>query len=161
MKAKSKRNKSKSSKEAGKAKTTGPKFDGPKTVILDTNFVMVPALYGVDILNEIGRKLDSAHSICVPSMVLTELAGIKGRKTKNTGEAAASLGWLKKKIESHEITLLLTTDSVDPWIVGFSSKKENRGKVIVCTNDVELRKTLKKKGVKVISLLGKNKLILS
>ena len=132
-----------------------------KIVILDTNFSLAQFLYRMDVLKEISKKLDSAYNVFVPSMVLTELAGIKGGKTKDAGNAAAALKWLKKKVEAHEVKLILTTDSVDSWITDFAKKKENKGKIIVCTNDVALRKSLKKKGVKVITLLGKKKLTFS
>jgi len=134
---------------------------GPKIVILDTNFSMVPFLYKLDVLRALGDKLEGGYEVYIPSMVLTELAGIKGGKSRSAGDAAAALKWLKKKVESREVKLMLTTDSVDNWIVNFAKCKENKGKVIVCTNDVELRKTLKKKGVKVITLLGRKKLVLS
>jgi rRNA-processing protein FCF1 len=132
-----------------------------KMVILDTNFCMVPFLYKVDLFKGIESKINSAHHICVPSMVLTELAGIKGKKSKDAPKAAATLKWLQKKIENHEVKLMITTDSVDDWIVDFAQQKENKDKIVVCTNDVALRKTLKKKRVKVISLLGKKKLTIS
>ena len=132
-----------------------------KLVLLDTNFAMAPFLYKIDILKAIGEKMNSPYEVHVPSMVLTELAGIKGKKGKEAGNAAASLKWLQKKIESREIKLILTTDSVDSWMVSFAKKKENKGRLMVCTNDVGLRKTLKKKGVKVITLLGRKKLVIS
>jgi rRNA-processing protein FCF1 len=122
---------------------------------------MAPFLYHTDVLEELRDKMEGSYSIFIPSMVLTELAGIKGKRGRDAPNAAAAFKWLQKKIESHEVKLMLMTGSMDPWMLDFAAKKENKGKTVVCTNDVELRKSLKKKGVKVITMLGRKKLAFS
>jgi rRNA-processing protein FCF1 len=112
-------------------------------VILDTNFLMVPFQFKVDILGEIKRLLDINYELFVPNKVMVELNTLA--KKGNLWERKSSrigLG-LAKNMKS------ITVMGIDPDDAILSIIDN---KTIVCTNDKELRKRVMDKGGRVIFL---------
>ena len=63
-----------------------------KTIILDTNFLMVPAQYKVDIFSEIERICGFSYELVVPDVVVKELEKIAaGQKGKAAARMALQL----------------------------------------------------------------------
>ncbi len=45
-------------------------------VIADTSFLMIPGLFGVDVVRELDRLLEQPYELAIPSLVLQELRQI-------------------------------------------------------------------------------------
>lgn len=122
-------------------------------IIFDTNFLLIPYCYKLDIFSEIPCLLVGGYDILIPSSVINELNALSKKKGK---EGLASKLALKIiELRKDKITVVKTTIRPDEWIFGFA--KENRP-VIVCTNDKGLKKKIKTLGLNVISLRSKSRL---
>ncbi|MEK6886944.1 MAG: PIN domain-containing protein [Nanoarchaeota archaeon] len=121
-------------------------------VLLDTNMIMVPAQFKVDIYEEINRLMEVPYDLYVLDKSLDELDAIIEHQ-RGKEKAAARLA--KAILEAKKPKTLKTTskDYVDKIILGLKG-------YIVATNDKELRLKLKKEGVRTILLRQKNHLIM-
>lgn len=120
-------------------------------VVMDTNFLLVPFQFKVDVFTELERLLDGPFTLVVPSSVVRELKGI-ARRQGRTGAAARfalklleSRGEKAKKVESG----LPVDDGI------FEYARENRA--VVCTNDLGLKRRLKAERLRVVGLRAKAK----
>ncbi|RLG58520.1 MAG: nucleotide-binding protein [Candidatus Hydrothermarchaeota archaeon] len=107
-------------------------------VVPDSNFLMIPFQFGIDIFEELNRLLDVRYEIALPECVLRELE----RLSKKEAKAKAALELAKKLplIECSE-------EDVDEFLYNIASKT-----VIICTNDKNLKDKIRKKGSPVIYL---------
>ena len=121
-------------------------------VLLDTNFIMSPGKFKVDIYSEIRRILDAPYELYVLDKSLAELDAIISRQ-KGREKAAARLAKAILKAKKPKTLKTTSKEYVDSIILGL------RG-YIVATNDKELRLNLKKNGVRTITLRQRNHLIL-
>lgn len=112
----------------------------PAQIILDTNFLMIPAQFGVDIFDEIRNKMDTQYELYVLSGTLREL-DIIIEKDKNKHKTEARIA--KKLIESKNIKILDSADDVDDELVRLS-KNDN---TIIATQDKELKKRIEGKKI--------------
>jgi rRNA-processing protein FCF1 len=124
----------------------------PRPVILDTNFLLVPFRFKVDILRELDYLIDYSHRYVICSRTLGELAKI-GKKVGKDG-MAARLAMKLVEANREMIDVVESKGHVDDWIAGYA--KENAA--IVCTNDSALRRRLRALDIKVITLKSKSKL---
>lgn len=123
-----------------------------KTVILDTNFLLIPHQFRIDVLREIDKLLEEAHRIVVSEPIMAELRGLAAQRGKGGVAARVALEGIKKKgieVMPSEIR------NGDEWIVDYAGK--NPG-TIVCTNDIELRRRLRKSGARVIVMRTRTKI---
>ncbi len=120
-------------------------------VIPDTNFLLVPGQFGVDVFSELHRILDVRFKIAVPNVVLQELDVI-GRKSR--GKDLLAIRMAKKLAERFEKVEMgeFGKKPIDDQIFEFAIGNE---RVIVCTNDRELKKRLRERGVPVVYLRSK------
>ena len=120
---------------------------GSKEVVIDTNFFMVPFQFNVDIITELEKILPS-YTLTTPSFVINELKGLK-KNTKGKVRLNANLA-LKlansSKIEIKDISLL-ENETVDDALLRVSE--------VLATNDIELKKRAKDKGITVAYLRQK------
>ena len=118
-----------------------------KEVVIDTNFFMVPFQFNVDIITELEKILPS-YKLTTPSFVINELKGLK-RNNKGKIRLNANLA-LKlansSKIEIKDISLL-ENETVDDALLRVSE--------VLATNDIELKKRAKDKGITVAYLRQK------
>ncbi len=125
-----------------------------KKVILDTNFLLVPGQFSVDIFSEIDRLMDFPYQLEVLKGTLPEL-----KKINDTGSTkdkmAAKLAVVLIKQKGLKMVANYSTDNVDDSIVRLANKD-----TYVATQDKELKSRLKKKGVKIITLRQKKYLII-
>jgi len=123
-----------------------------KQVILDTNFLMIPFQFKINIFSELDYLIDISHSYIISSKTLNELKRI-GRTIGKDGMAARLA---LKMLEANKIKIeIIKNDAVvDDWIVKYAQKHN----AIVCTNDSGLRKRLRILRVKVITLKSKSRL---
>ncbi len=122
----------------------------PKKVLLDTNFLLVPYQFRIDIFEEIGELIDGPHSFILPSGVMGELEKL----SKGKGKEGAAARFALKLLGARKPAEVKSSGNVDDWIVEYA-----RGSgIVVATNDRRLRGRLKKNRVKVISVCSRSRL---
>ena len=118
-----------------------------KEVVIDTNFFMVPFQFKVDIITELEKILPS-YKLTTPSFVINELKGLKNNnkgKTRLNANLALKLA-NSSKIEIKDISLL-ENETVDDALLRVSE--------VLATNDIELKRRAKDKGITVAYLRQK------
>ncbi|MBC8501166.1 MAG: nucleotide-binding protein [DPANN group archaeon] len=127
-------------------------------VILDTNFLLIPGQFNVNIFAEIERIMNVPYKLCIIDKSIEELNKIsvlgKQKDVNATKLAVALIGSLIKQKSLKTITSSPKL-SVDDTIV----KKANK-KVYIATQDKELKKRVKEKEAKVITLKQKKYLVI-
>ncbi|HDZ36440.1 MAG TPA: nucleotide-binding protein [Thermococcus sp.] len=120
-------------------------------VVPDTNFLLVPGQFGVDIVGELNRILDVKFRIVVPNVVLDELDVIE---RKSRGKDLMAIRMAKKLAERFETVEIgrFGERPIDDQILDFAAKNK---RVIVCTNDKGLKKRLRERGIPVVYLRSK------
>jgi len=121
-------------------------------VLLDTNFLMIPYVYKIDIFQEIERLIPESHEIFIPSNVLEELQELSNSKGKEKIAARVAIQLVEKK----SVKKIQSQSGVDEFMINFAV--ENKPNVVVCTNDRELKKRLKEVHIPVIVMRGRNRL---
>jgi hypothetical protein len=124
----------------------------PIKVILDSNFLMIPFQFNLDVFQEIEFLLQKKVDFIVPSAVKSELTGLSTRGGEGAAEASLALQ-LASRCRVVEVTLE-TNETVDDAIVKASQKLG----AVVATNDIELKNRLKLLKVPVVYLRDKSKL---
>jgi rRNA-processing protein FCF1 len=115
----------------------------PKSpVILDTNALLAQFQFKIDLESELLRLMGS-YEIFIPDTVLDELKNIKDKDVKAA----------RKMAEKYEV--VYSEKKGDEAILDLAEKM----KAVVVTNDQELRKRLKKQGLKVVYLRQKSHLV--
>jgi rRNA-processing protein FCF1 len=122
----------------------------PIRVLLDTNFLMIPPRFGVDIRRELERVLEVAFSLATTPAVLGELnrlkANVKTREIRNIEFALASAEGMEKLDDT-----LREGEDVDDQLVRLSEGDD----VIVATTDAEVRKRIKRLGHPIVFMRKK------
>ena len=118
-----------------------------KEVVIDTNFFMVPFQFNVDIIDELEKALPS-YRLTTPIFVINEL---KGLKRNNKGKIRLNADLALKLANSSNIEIkdisLENNETVDDALLRVSE--------VLATNDIELKKRAKKKGITVAYLRQK------
>ncbi len=123
-----------------------------RPVILDTNFLLIPFQFKINIFEGIERILARSHYFVISSRTVSELKHIAKATSKDGRSARLALKLIEANKENVEIIESLI--EVDKWIEDFAIEK----RAVVCTNDAELRNKIKKAGLRVISLKNKTKI---
>ena len=121
--------------------------DLPPRILFDTNFLMIPLRFGVDVFEEAERVLNQPPEYYVTRSVLKEIAQLK----QDAGPSfVKELSFAEKIAERCRVLEVEVEDgeSVDDSIL--QTAENNR--FIVGTTDAELRKKLRDAGVKVLVL---------
>ncbi|MEW6528745.1 MAG: PIN domain-containing protein [Candidatus Micrarchaeota archaeon] len=120
-----------------------------KTILLDTNFLLIPHQFKIDIIARLEHILEEPHEIIISSAIMNELNELATRSGKDAIAARVALRGVKKK----NIKIIETNETnVDRWIVDYCTAHPN---TIVCTNDIKLKKMLKKMCVRIIAMRTK------
>ncbi len=118
-------------------------------IILDTNFVMLPAQLNVDIYSEIDRIMKTKYELCVLDKTINELNSIiEKQKGKHRDAAKLALSLLKAKnikIEAYD-----SEKYVDDCLVELAEKG-----YLIATHDKELKLRIKEKNKNLIFLRQK------
>lgn len=118
-----------------------------KEVVIDTNFFMVPFQFNVDIIDELEKVLPS-YKLTTPIFVINEL---KGLKRNNKGKIRLNANLALKLANSSNIEIkdisLENNETVDDALLRVSE--------VLATNDIELKKRARKKGITVAYLRQK------
>jgi rRNA-processing protein FCF1 len=128
----------------------------PLKIILDTNFLLIPAQFGIDIFSEIDRLVSLKFELIIFQDILNELHELSKQSIKKQKEVNITLELANrcKLIELNSSSS--TAQSVDDKI--FYQAVKNRW--IVATNDRKLRKKLRAHKVPVIMLRKKTHLVI-
>lgn len=126
-----------------------------KKVIIDTNFLMVPGQFKVDIFSEIDRIMTEPFELCIVEETIAEINRIimaGGVKDKFAAKLALVLSIQKslKRLPSSK-----GFKSADDDIVQVSDEN-----TYVATQDSALRKRVREKGAKIIGLRQKKYLVI-
>jgi len=121
-----------------------------RTVIVDTNALMMPSQKGIDLENEVTRLVGKCE-ITVPSIVVEEINNLAHRKGKIRNAARVAQTLIKR------FQIVKTSGAGDQGIIDYARKIQG----IVVTNDKELKKELKGIKIPVIYLRGNNHLELN
>ena len=120
-----------------------------KILILDTNFLLIPYQFKIDIFSKLYDLMNEGYDIILPSGVKSELEKIASGKGRHALGGRLALKIIEKN--SGSITIVKSEGSVDDWILDFAKQK----RAIVCTNDKELRMRSKKDDLRVITMNSK------
>ena len=125
-----------------------------KKIIIDTNFLLIPYQFKVDIFSEIRRICDFNYEICIIDKTIDELRKIMMTPGRDKLGAVLAL----QLLTHHKVKKILTKKdkSVDDLIVDMAGKD-----ILVATQDMELKKRLKKNKVRLIVMRQKKYLALS
>lgn len=119
----------------------------PQVVLFDTNFLLIPVRFHVDIYDETINALGDIVEFTVPSTVMDEIKALKQRsKPKFVKELS-----LAEKIAERCRVIPVTLgedETVDDSILRVASLNG----YVVGTTDAELRRRLRLKGVRVLVL---------
>ena len=119
-----------------------------RKIIIDTNFLMIPSQFRVDIFSEIDRICSFNYDLLVFEQSIHELRDIikkQGQKHRKAAQFALKLISLKN-IE----IIKADRNDTDSLILEHADKD-----MIVATQDINLKKRLLEKGVSVIILRQK------
>jgi hypothetical protein len=124
----------------------------PRPVILDTNFLLIPFQFRIDIFKELDYLIDYSHRYVISSRTVKELKKIAEAVGKDGMAARLAIKLLAAGKATIEI--VDNDDYVDEWIEEYA----RHNNAIVATNDSRLRKRLRDLDIKVISMKSKSKL---
>lgn len=124
----------------------------PRPVVLDTNFLLIPFQFKIDIIRELEYLLEVSHKFVISSKTIAELRKI-GQSIGKDG-MAARLALKLVDANRAKIDIIESDEYVDKWIEDYALSAN----AIVCTNDARLRKRLRDLDVKVVSMKSRSKL---
>ena len=101
---------------------------------------------GVDVVEELKLLLPSYYDLVVPSVVIDELVSLK-KKVKGKDKIACSIALQMAQGDDFIIEQIDKTDHVDNLLLNLCTDVD-----VLCTNDKNLRKRAKKRGITVVYL---------
>ena len=127
--------------------------DLPTKILCDTNFLLIPLRFGVDVFSEADEVLNDLTEFYVSNRVLDEINLLrKNAKPSLDKELLFALKMAKQCLVVQDESELQVDDSLVQL-----AKKEN---MVLGTTDSELRKKARMDGVKVIFLRQRRYLVL-
>lgn len=125
----------------------------PTKLLVDTNFLLIPLRFKVDIFEESQNAVNDLVEFYVSSRVLDEITILK-RKSKN--KFVKQLNLVEKIAERCTVIQDNSKTYVDDSLIALASKEG----MVIGTTDSELRQKARTAGVKVVYLRQKSHLIL-
>jgi len=120
-----------------------------KKVILDTNFLLLPGQFMIDIFTQIEEIMQYPFELCIIDKTLKELKLVL--ETGNTRDKrAAKMALLLIKQKGLKTLHSFSQKGVDDLIVAKAGPN-----VYVATQDKELKQRLKEKSIKIVTLKQK------
>jgi len=120
-------------------------------VILDTNFLLLPGQSKIDIFEGIKKLMSKPYELCIYEQTIDELNKLASNNKKDKPNAKVALSFIKQK----NLKTLHISSSKDDYLDSIIAANATKTD-IVCTQDRELKRMLKKKNVKVITLRSHN-----
>ncbi|HYD02744.1 MAG TPA: hypothetical protein VEC16_00440 [Alphaproteobacteria bacterium] len=120
-------------------------------IVLDTNFLMIPSQFKVDIFSEIKRLITEPYELCVFDVSILELEKLAASKKTEAMHAKVALKLIKQK-NLKRLPNSNNESYADNLILESVTNQD-----IVCTQDQALRRMLKHKhnGIRFIALKSK------
>ena len=120
-------------------------------VVLDTNFVLIPIQFKVDIFTEIKRLINEPYELCIYQGSIDELSELSKGNSKSALIAKTALKLIKQK------NLKSLPNSINEKYADNIILEGVTNKDIVCTQDQALKRLLrsKHKGIRLIALKSK------
>lgn len=126
----------------------------PIPVILDTNFLTVPAQFGVDVFSEAERVLERGVEFILLESVIDEIR-VKLEKSGKTERRMFRIALdLTKRCKIVEIDQSMKDSLVDDQLLEYAASVSG----VLATNDRELKERAAERGVPVLILRGKKHL---
>lgn len=124
-------------------------------IILDTNFLLIPGLFKVDIFTEIRRICDFSYKLYIIDRTIDELNKIIDTQP---GKFKSSALLALKLIKAKNINILSTAEDkgVDELILDLIKKEE----YVIATQDKALKSAIARKKIPLIVLRQKKYLVL-
>lgn len=119
-------------------------------IILDTNFLMIPAQFGVDIFSEIENLVEGEYKLFIIDATLDELENII-EKQRGKNKAAAKMALQLLKTQNIEVLKTEKNLNADELIVNLVKER----KFAVATQDQGLKRKLKQYNVPLVVLRQK------
>ena len=128
-----------------------------KRIILDTNFLLIPAQFGLDIFTELDKTLDYSYSLFIMDKSLEELKEASKHQKGALKEAVkVTLSLIKSMKDNNKLNIIpAKTSYIDREILETADKE-----TLVATQDLELRKKLHEKGIKTIVMRQRKHLVI-
>ncbi len=123
-----------------------------KMVILDTNFLLIPYQFKIDIFSELSYLIEDAYDLIVPTGVNAEIEKIA--KSKGRHALGGRLALKILAINKDKVKFVKSDGLVDDWNLKFANDK----RAIICTNDKKLRLLSKKAKLRTITMKSKAKI---
>ena len=125
-----------------------------KKVILDTNFLLLPGLFKIDIFEEIRKVMNDKYELYIIDGTIAELNKIIDKKNKSKDKLNAKIGL--ELIKQKKVKKIKSSErNVDEALVNLSDEN-----TIVATSDKVLKQRLRKKNINLITLRKKQYLVL-
>ena len=122
-------------------------------IVVDTNFLLIPFQFRVDVFREAERLLEERTEFVVLSPCVAELKAMSAGK-EGTGRDRRAAKAALTLLEKMPVKVAKAAGAADDAIIDYAVKH----KAVVCTNDRELRKKLRENGARVIGLREKSHL---
>jgi rRNA-processing protein FCF1 len=139
-------------------------------IILDANFILLPAQFKIHYLEEISFNLEGKSKFIIFQQVIDELKAKESRKQKNQKsikfeiQLNTGLSYLQKFESKFKIEFInekkRTNETTDEFLLRKAKdmKRENVDIIFLATNDYVLRKKAFSMGISVIYLRQKSKI---
>jgi len=132
-------------------------------IVIDANFILLPFQFRIDYLYDIDSSLEGRTVFILFKQILDELEAKRLREpnaTKFIMNLKSGLSYLEKNNEKYNIVYNHLTKSIwettDDFLVNLCKElKEEKKKVYLASNDVDLRRKVRKFGVSTIFLRQK------
>ena len=122
-------------------------FNYGKPIILDTNFLFIPFEFKIDIISELKRIIGSDFNLFIYSGTIDELKDIEKKKTKNR----KFLPLIMTMLHRYNIKIISSKKKyIDEQILENLNEK-----IIVATNDKELRQKILSESCRVVYMRQK------
>jgi rRNA-processing protein FCF1 len=125
----------------------------PTKLLVDTNFLLIPVRFKVDIFTESQNAVNDVVEFYVSSRVLDEIQILKER---SKGSFVRQLKLAEKLSENCTVINDSSSTRVDQSLINLALGED----MMIGTADAELRQNARKVGVKVVYLRQKNHLVL-
>ncbi|MFH2106013.1 MAG: PIN domain-containing protein [Candidatus Micrarchaeota archaeon] len=122
-----------------------------KKVVLDTNFLLAPYQFKIDIFTQLRDMIPTNYELYVSKRILHEIT----RLSQSTGRHASAARFALKLIAVNKVKVIDSDEFADDWIVKYAEEDED---VIVCTNDIFLKNRVKARKRKVVGMRTKARL---
>ena len=132
-------------------------------IFIDTNFLLIPAMFKVDIFTEIERICSFNYDLYILDRTLDELKNIiTSQKSAGKHKAASKLGLklAENAIKDNKLAIYKTDAPENTVVDRILLDIAKHEKIIVATQDMELKRYLRSLGMKIIDLRKKQYLIL-